>query len=534
MMVVQKTIDSYISKSKDPHSHCLEHILRVMTIRTKKIVIKLRLFSVIVCFATPITLATAPLWAEIQKSEFIRAVCLDEAVREALENNHRRPASRFAVAIAEAQYRQALAAYWPQLSVQGGWQLLDEPPNFVVPAGSYVIQGQSIALPSGTSITLNTPAGPQNLGQLPVPQQHVTTPLQNLKLREKDSFLASLQAKWLLYDGGMRKGYGEQTRANIDMMKQEARRTDLEIIDSVKRYYYGAVLAHQLHQVGVDTLARMEVTLNLTEAMYKESTGKVKKTDWLNTKVMVASIRAMVARLEKNELMSQAVLANVMGLSWNTNIRPMDHVIPFEPYALPLEDLVSIAYQFNPDWGKIEAAIRAAKGAVYAAKSGHLPKVAMTGKLHRWWNDYDTGHATDANKEGWSLEVGIELPLFQGFLTNARIAESHAKAARIKEQKILLKEGLGLQIRDIFMSLTAAVKAQQAQKIAMDASIDNRKLNTSAYQHGLVETEDVIQAQLVAALMSAHHYKARFDHIVLQSQLNLTIGTQILDALGEK
>ncbi len=531
-MVVQKTIDRYMGKAKNLYLNCLGHILHAMIIPTEKMVIQHRLFSVVVCLIALIILTAVPLWAGTQRQESSRKVHLDEALQEALENNHRRPASLFAVAMAEAQHRQALAAYWPQLSLQGGWQHLNASPNFIVPAASYVIPGQSIPLPSGTSITLKTPSGLQNVTQLPIPQQHVSTPPQTLEIKDKDSFFASLQAKWLLYDGGMRKGYSEQARANIDMMKQDARRTDLEIIDSVKRYYYGAVLAHQLYQVGQDTLARMEVTLDLTESMYKGSAGQVKKTDWLNTKVMVASLRAMVALLEKNEYMSQAALANVMGLSWNTNIRPMDNAIPFSPYAGTLEDLVNNAYQFNPDWGKMEAAIRAANGAVRAAKSGHRPKVVMTGELHKWWNSHDTGVATDENKDGGAVGVGIEFPIFHGFLTNAKVSESRARAARIKAQKILLKEGLGLQVRDIFMSLIAAVKSHRAKTIAKNASIQSRDLNTRAYQHGLVKTEDVIRAQLVAALMSAQCYKACFDHIVLQPQLNLLIGNKVLDVLG--
>jgi hypothetical protein len=44
----------------------------------------------------------------------------------------------------------------------------------------------------------------------------------------------------------------------LEMMRQEARRTDLEITDSVKRMYWGSVLARQLNQLAGDTLARME------------------------------------------------------------------------------------------------------------------------------------------------------------------------------------------------------------------------------------------------------------------------------------
>ena len=36
------------------------------------------------------------------------------------------------------------------------------------------------------------------------------------------------------------------------------------------------------------------------------------------------------------------------------------------------------------------------------------------------------------------------------------------------------------------------------------------------------------------ALMSAQHYKARYDHLALQSQLNLLVGAEVLKRLGGK
>ncbi|PIE71691.1 MAG: transporter [Deltaproteobacteria bacterium] len=479
-----------------------------------------------------ITLAATPLPAAIQEPGQIREVSLDRAIQEALDNNHRRPVSRFAVAMAEARHRQALAAYWPQLATHVTQLHMNASPNFIVPEADYTIPAQLIPLTPGMSITLNTPTGPQSVTEVSIPEKHVTTPPQEIILKDKDETVAALQTQWLLYDGGMRKGYNEQTRAALDMMQQAARRTDLEIIDSVKRYYYGAVLARQLHQIGMDTLARMEITLSLTETLYKEGSGQVKKTDWLTTTVMVESLRALVALLEKNKVMAQAALANGMGLPWDTSVRPLEQTIPFTPVDVPLEELVSTTYRFNPDWAGIKAEIQAAQGAVRAARSGYFPKIALTGELYKWWNDQDTGSATKTNKEGWSVAMGIECTLFDGFLTRARVAETRAREAEIKEQKILLKEGLGLKVRDIFLSLAATVKAQQATRAAMDASIDNRDLNIRAYQHGLVTTEDVIKAQLVEAFMSAQHYKTRFDHIALQSQLDLTVGTTVLDVLG--
>ena len=428
---------------------------------------------------------------------------LEECIKEALQNNRRRPASRFAVEMAEAQHRQALAGYWPQIGFKGGYLLMDEAPNFLFPASSF---------------SLTTP-----LGVLPI-----DVPAQDVKLMDRQSYIASIDATWLLFDGGMRKGYREQAKGLVDMMKQEARRTDLEIIDSVKRMYYGAVLSTQLYQVGNDTLARMDATLNLTETMYKEGSGKVKKTDWLDSKVMVESLRSMVALLEKNKLMAQAALANTMGMPWNSSVTPVDKEIPYTPFVDRLDNIVGTAYSFNPDWARVEAGIRAAEGAVRTAQSGHFPKIALTGELHKWWNDYDAGLATDRNKEGWTVGVGVEIPLFSGFLTHNKIAEARARVAKIKEEQLLFKEGIGLQIKDTFLALNAAEKSHRATLEAMKAAAENRDLNTRAYQNELVETEKVIRAQLMEALMSALHYKARYDHVAFLSQMNLLVGTEVL------
>lgn len=456
---------------------------------------------------------------------------LEECLATALRENRRRPASAFAVAMAEAQHRQALSAYWPQVGLRGGYQRLDQSPDFLFPASTIQVPAQNLPLPPGLGLAIVDPLN-NVVGKLSsFPAQSIPVPAQDVKLMDVDSFTTTLQATWLLYDGGMRKGLRQQTKGQVDMMKQEARRTELEIADSVRRYYHGSVLAGQLRQLGQDTLARMEATLNLTETMYKEGGGKVKKTDWLDNKIMVESLRSMVALLEKNEAMAQAALANTIGLPWDNTVQPTDTALPYAPFGGDLTALVGSAYRLNPDWNKVEAGLRAAEGAVRTANSEYLPKLATTGELHKWWNDYDAGIATERNREGWTVGVGVEFPLFSGFLTKNKVAETRARVAKIKEEQILLKEGLGLQVKDLVLGLQAAQKSHHATLEAMQASTENRDLNTRAYQNELVETEKVIRAQLMEALMSAQHYKTLYDHLALQSQLNLIVGTEFLKKL---
>jgi len=311
-------------------------------------------------------------------------------------------------------------------------------------------------------------------------------------------------------------------------MKEEARRTDLEVADTVHRYYYGAILARALSQLGRDTLVRMETTLTLTETMFQGGSTRVNKADYLDNKIMVESIRALVASLEKNEAMAQAALANAIGLSWRDNVAPAEKEIPLLSFQGDLEQLVGTAYRFSPDWNRYEAGVRAAEGAVRTARSGDAPKIALTGTVHRWWNSYEAGIATERNREGWTLGLGFELPVFDGMRTKAKVAETKARLEQLREQGFLLREGIGLQVKDIFLGLTAAAKSCTATQSAMQAAVENRDLNTRAYQQELVDTEKVIRAQLMEALMTAQHLKARYDLVALQSNLSLVIGTEVL------
>ena len=470
-----------------------------------------------------------------------QTLSLRECLQIAMEKNHTRPASQFAIAMAEAQHRQALSAYWPQISATAGIDRMNTAPNFIYPASSMVIPAQSVSIPGG-SATVTIPANAFGPGfppvavQMPVafPGQTVTTsaqvfpiPAQDVKLMNPTTESMAGNFKWLLYDGGMRQGYREQSASAIDVAKAEARRTDLELTENVIRLYYGAVLARQLHRLGQDTQERMEATLRMTESLYKDGSGIVNKTDYLDNKVISETVRSLVAPLEANQASAEAALAYTIGLSWKSSVTPRDEEVPYHPYGGNLDEMVSTAYEFNPDWKEIDAGLKAFEGERVTAASGYYPKVGVKGELHRMWNSYDGGLSTSQNKDGWSVDLGIEIPLFDGFLTRARVAEARARINQLKEKKLLLAEGLGLEIRSMFLNLAASEKVVAATQDAAASSKEDTELTLRGYESGLVATEKVIRAQLQEALVTAARDKAVYDHLELQSHIDLVVGKSI-------
>jgi outer membrane protein TolC len=449
---------------------------------------------------------------------------LQKCIDISLEKNRFRVASRYSIEIAEAQHQQALSAYWPQIGIKANYSIMDQDPNFIFPS-------QNISMQQGASLVMQVtnPAAPG--GSVQMPLSELPVPEQNVKLMDRHNFVASLNATLPLYTGGQVSAIVRQAEQGMKAAKEEARRTDLQIVYDTTRYYYGAVLARELVQIGRDALTRMEVTLELTENLYTKGSGKVKKTDFLRNKTVVEWLRTAVISLEANEHLAKAALTNSMGLEWQNPVELAQQELPFIPSKVELKDLVSGAYNFNPDWARLEAGLEASVARIDEAKSGHLPKVGLFGSLTRIENSYDKGIMTPDNKNSWMVGIGIEFPLFNGLRTTGEVREAKARLEKLKQQQFLLKEGIALQVKHIFIQMMSAQQQKVSSEAAAVSSEENRSLNERAYQEELVETKDVIESQLIESLMKAQYRKALYDNLDARANMDFVVGKQILDII---
>ena len=445
-----------------------------------------------------------------------RLLTIRDSVGLALERNRARPASRLSIEIAEAQLQQALSAYWPEVSLRAAATRLDHDPNFVFPPNSYEIAGQTVVV--------QTPIGPL---PITVPPQSVQVPAQNVKLFDRDTLVGSLNAVYPLYTGGLRPSLARQARSGLEAARQEVRRTDLQVVHDATRFHWGAVLSKRLAAIGSEALARMEVTLELTEGLYKGGSARVKKTDYLRNRTIVEAIRSAVVQFRTNEALALAALRTTIGLARETQIEVSEPEIPFHPVEAHLEKLVGAAYTFNPDWLQMEQGLKAAEARVDEKRAGHLPMLALVGQLTRIGNSYDQGIVTPENRSSWSIGLALDLPLFRGFRTEGEIREARARLGKLKEQEFLLREGLALQVTDAVLRLAQSAAQQTAMAEAARSAEEGRGLTERAYQAEMVDTKDVLEAQLMESVMMAGYQKVLFDHAEARSRLDLVVGAGV-------
>lgn len=185
---------------------------------------------------------------------------------------------------------------------------------------------------------------------------------------------------------------------------------------------------------------------------------------------------------------------------------------------------VERAFQSNPQHAQVGAGIKAAEAAVGAARSGYFPKVAVKGALAGIWNDHDTGLVTPQNKRSWTIGIGAEIPIFEGFRVQNEVQEARAKLLRLKHQKAMLEEGIALNVKRACFDLEKTQKQKDSSEAAFSTAVENRKLNVRAYQDELVETKDVIEAQMFEALLGGQYQKVLYSHSEAEAKLDFAVG----------
>lgn len=445
--------------------------------------------------------------------QHLSPLSVSQCIDIALEKNRKRLISKLAVDTAEYQHKQALSSFWPQANIEVGWNQQDENFNFIFPENTYAY---NITLPGLGTVT----------GQTTVPEQDVT-------VMDRESLLSSLNITYPLFTGGMRSAVVDAAKSNIRVAKHAMRRTELELVRDVQRMYYGAVLAQRLSDIGEETLARLETTTELTERLYKGGSGSVTKLDYLRSMTVLESARSVVERLKSNLPLAKAALGNTMGLTYDTPITLSETAIPFLAVNTDLNKMVAGAYQFNPDWKQLAAGLDAAQALVKKERAGHWPKMALNGALWRWENSpSNRGFSTDENQEGWRIGIGMQMPIFSGFMTTNKIKAAKARLKKLESQQILLKEGLALQVKHGVIRVDRSQNIREASLKAAGHAQAHRELAVRAYMNELISTEVVIESQVFEALARARSETAQYENARARFDIDFIIGREVKKLLG--
>jgi len=454
------------------------------------------------------------------------SLTLDEAIKTALENSARLEAERYAQQIAQAQYRQAMSANFPhvQLSLgvsrrdqdinykaSGTFELPQDFTNQLVLSGAEVQDELTAALSGQPNTHTNLLDAFQKVQAGLIPAQSLPFEM-DITTLGRDTAAAQLDLEYALYTGGRVSALLRQARLNERIHSEKIRRTKAEVIYDTRRYYYAVILAEKIASEVADTLERLKMVRDLTEAFYKGNSMRVKKTDYLRTLLTVDLARSMLEQSRSSVKLAKAALVNALGVPYDTEIEVVE-----KEFSQPREEndvtkLIEMAYRFNPDYNQLRLAIDISEAKIDESQSGYLPSIGFTANASHYYNSYDGGLNTRNNRNSWTIGIGLKWNLFNGFLDKEKIQQAKLEKKERQHTEILLKKGLALQVKAAFLELDRAQRQYRALLSATKHAAENAKLNIRAYREDMVETKDVLEAQLMEAFTKTAFFKSQADY----------------------
>ncbi|MGE0494513.1 MAG: TolC family protein [Vulcanimicrobiota bacterium] len=326
----------------------------------------------------------------------------------------------------------------------------------------------------------------------------VTVPFANLEISAEHNYLVALRLQQTLADFG-RVHYANQAAEQHRQASQfELEESRLGLAQETALVFLQTLLAEQAVTVARDELVSRGVQLEV--ARQRLETGAVARFDVIRSQAEVAAARQRLLAAENGHRLAQARLASLTG----------GPLAPAELANLPappagLEQAIELALN-RPALAGVRAEVEAARARVGLAESGDNPRVSLqTEYLRRNATGFSPDHQ-------WTVMVQLEVPLFDGGLTEARAAQAGSRLdqleARLREAERLTR----LEAEDAFLALGSRWLQLEASREKLEQASEARRISVLRYRHGLGTLVELLDAEasLTAARVDAS--RARYDY----------------------
>jgi outer membrane protein TolC len=111
--------------------------------------------------------------------------------------------------------------------------------------------------------------------------------------------------------------------------------------------------------------------------------------------------------------------------------------------------------------------------------------------------------------------------------------ESKAQLKKMESRRILLKEGLALQVKHGVIRIGRSQKVREASLKAAGHAEEHRELAVRAYMNELIPTEEVIESQIVEAFARVRLEMAQYQTAVARFTIDFVVGKEVQKLLEE-
>ena len=320
-----------------------------------------------------------------------------------------------------------------------------------------------------------------------------------------------------LYTGG-------RTLAALRLTKtlQESSRSDLStsrqtVLIGVAEAYYAVLRAQKTVIVSKDAVERMLRHRQVTEREASTRRSKANTSALLRANSLVDQARINLTLAENNLSVARKRFSLLTQLPENSLLdEPANLQLPAEPLAA----LQERALQSRDDYASARLTEKVAKEQVTITRGAHYPQVYAEGGMRY----QDSSPMTMMDATTYYGGIRIQVPIFEGGLMKAEVAEARSKQRQTELNSALLQRTIRNEVAEAYLSCQTVNAIFDTAKMQFESSRRNFDTVEGLFAEGLVPSLSVIDAQQALSLVERELVAATYEQQLALLRLQKSMG----------
>ena len=344
-----------------------------------------------------------------------------------------------------------------------------------------------------------------------------------IKIGTENNLTGVMNVRQPLYAGGRIRATEDMARRQFAMLGQTERQTTQLVMAEVEGRFYDLLLAEELRTVSHLALAWARRNLSQVEA--RAQAGRAAELDQLRAQVQVSTMRADSIRAENNLRLATMALKDVIGLDLDRAIKVRGTFRTETALELDdLEALVTLGLSKRPELAHVEQEIGWHERKIAADQASTRPRVELvaTGQTQFQSDEFDL---VDREwRKSWNTGLVVQIPLFDGRLTGARVAQARQDLRRIEYDHQRIAREVRLQIQQAYYAVEEASERIEAHRDAVLQAEKGREVAELRYVSGVGTQLENLDAQLALVEARTQSAVSRRDKALALMRLEQTVG----------
>ncbi len=344
-------------------------------------------------------------------------------------------------------------------------------------------------------------------------------PPQRIKLDFTRDYQFSLSFSLPLSAGGRLVSGYKQANYNLMSTKEAIRQSMQETVFNVKKAFYGYLLSKKFVEVSEEAVSLADKHWKNVKSLY--DVGMASKFDLLRSEVQVANLKPQLIRAKNGLSTAELGLKTLLGLDLKQPIEVKGE-LSYKEFEANVDAGMAQALANRPEMNQLKFQQQMAAEMLKMARGAYLPTLAIGGAYNYWGNRFK--FTKDSWESYYSVNLVLNIPLFNGFVNSAKVGESKAVLRQLDYSRKGLSEMVKFEVQEAILSLQQAKESLLSQEKNVEQAQEAVRIADLNYAEGLATNLDVSFAQMALTQAKTNYSQALYDYALALAQLEKAVG----------